>query len=132
STELLPKTIAALREEGFIRLVADGRTINISASDADLPQTSGIQPVHVVVDRIVIGQTTPQRLRESLETAFSKGDGRCDVYVESAEQTQAPSGPIELIDGQSWQRLSSSSDLVCGNCGVRYPQPEPKLFSFNS
>ena len=71
-------------EEGFIRLVADGRTINISASDADLPQTTGSEPVHVVVDRVVIGQTTPQRLRESLETAFSKGDGRCDVYVESA------------------------------------------------
>ena len=40
--------------------------------------------------------------------------------------------PSSLIDGRPWRRLGFSAQLACEDCGIEYPQPEPRLFSFNS
>ena len=102
------------------------------------------------------GSATDSRLRDSLETAFSKGRGRCWAFVEEGQQfgletagtaavsdagTDVPltakqpfSSPSLLIqiDGRPWRRIGFSTQLACDDCGIEYPPPEPRLYSFNS
>ena len=37
-----------------------------------------------------------------------------------------------FVDGANWRCLGANTRLVCGDCGLEYPQPDPRLFSFNS
>ncbi len=154
---------AGLREEGFVRVIAGGRLINldenispirwgdsttVSPTDNDsvaptsrLPaQVPGLNHasngIYVVVDRLTAGGASNSRLRDSLETAFNKGGGRCYALVEDTEpRTLNPEPschPSIIIDGRSWRRWGFSTQLACEDCGIEYPQPEPRLFSFNS
>ncbi len=36
------------------------------------------------------------------------------------------------IDGRPWRRIGFSTQLACEDCGIEYPPPEPRLYSFNS
>jgi excinuclease ABC subunit A len=40
--------------------------------------------------------------------------------------------PSLLIDGRSWRRIGFGTQLACDDCGIEYPMPEPRLYSFNS
>lgn len=114
--------------------------------------TAGVQPnaspppssLYAVVDRLAAGSATDTRLRDSLETAFTKGRGRCYAFVEqgteireqgsevSNPQSPIPNPSSSLIDGRPWRRVGFSTQLGCEDCGVEYPVPEPRLYSFNS
>jgi excinuclease ABC subunit A len=203
----LPAAAAALREEGFVRMLAgSGKEYSLwnvdqppPGSECKAPSTgcpaggSPCDEVYSVVDRLAAGGATPQRVRESLETAYSKGQGTCFVFIEEGlgpsalglrgtSKTQAPSPPgtrlrVPLppttswcpergvlleplssqvpaldpktqdprpktqdqlpgaacrIDGRPWRRLAQSGQLACADCGIEYPVPEPRLYSFNS
>ena len=123
---------ATLREDGFIRAMADGTLLNLAeATDAASVSAPAPSPLYVVVDRLSSSTASDTRLRDSLETVFSKGNGRCFVFVE--EKVDAPESlPSPLSPLPSWRRLGFSSQLTCEDCGLEYPQPEPRLFSFNS
>ena len=105
---------------------------NANAS-ADASTSSG--ELIAIVDRLTAGSTSPQRIRDSLETAFSKGGGVCVVLAEGDARPPLEAGgagsPFAL-DGQSWWRLTFSTAMRCDDCGIGYPTPEPRLFSFNS
>jgi excinuclease ABC subunit A len=125
---------AGLREEGFLRVIAGGRTIHLDEPRPASPGTSepGIAAdgaVFVVVDRLAAGAAA-DRVRESLETAFARGGGKCVVFVEKGALCEAASG-VE-IDGGGWRRLAFSERMACEDCGREYPPPEPRSFSFNS
>jgi excinuclease ABC subunit A len=91
----------------------------------------------VIVDRLTAGAQSAQRLRDSLETAFTHGGGRAAVLVEaenlgaSIRAGETPT-PRTLIDGRSWQRLDFSSGLDCPSCHRLFADPEPRRLSFNS
>jgi excinuclease ABC subunit A len=90
---------------------------------------------YVVVDRLAAGGATEQRVRDSLETAFAKGQGKCFAFVEEPPSPQPSPGGRGgrcTIDGQAWRRLAFSNALACADCGIEYVPPEPRLFSFNS
>jgi excinuclease ABC subunit A len=75
---------AGLKEEGFVRVIAGGRMLNLD--EESLPATSpeAVSPdagLYVVVDRLAAGRTTENRVRDSLETAFTKGQGKCHAFV---------------------------------------------------
>ena len=175
--------VASLKEEGFIRLIAGGRTVNLAeglgtrgwgpgARDEGsgfrvqgsetakalegpsslTPSPQPLAPWYVVVDRLTAG-TAGQRVRDSLETALAKGRGRCCVFVEDGlpgeEQERCEGGtgdsPVPdsphgqdacatrcLIDGRPWRRTGFSTQLACEDCNLEYPEPEPRLYSFNS
>ncbi len=87
----------------------------------------------IVIDRLAAGTTSDERLRESLETAFDKGHERAVIFVDDAVPEAARlGGKVIEIDGRAWRRVYRSTRLVCDDCGLEYPQPEPRLFSFNS
>ena len=103
-------------------------------------------PLHtyVLVDRLAAGGATEKRVRDSLETAFGKGLGKCFAFVadDGTEPSPQPSpippgtadgrGSPVTIDGRAWRRLAFSNTLACAECGIEYIPPEPRLFSFNS
>jgi len=127
-------TAAALREDGFLRVIAGGRLVDLSAQQ--LPEANEVEPggdgsLYVVVDRLRLGEATTERLVDSLETALAKGNGTCHVLLAPRAGLESWGRPQE-IDGQPWRRVSFSTALACKNCGIDYPQPEPRLFSFNS
>jgi len=101
-------------------------------ADAPVGGTVACQPsdrLYVIVDRLTAGSTTEERLHDSLETAFEKGQGRCCVLVEAQSP---PQGSTIAIDGRPWEVLWFSQQLRCEPCGLDYPRPEPRLYSFNS
>jgi len=118
--------LGRLREAGFLRLIVAGRLMHLDDGDA----IEG-QPAEwiVVVDRLTSGQTPQQRLRDSLETAFQYGSGQCCALVATDDDHD---DPTTSIDGRTWRRMSFSSTLRCAACDIQYPQPEPRLYSFNS
>ena len=86
----------------------------------------------VIVDRLAAGSASDERLRESLETAFNKGAEGAVLLVEESDAAAELGGAAITIDGRTWRRIGRSGRLVCDDCGLAYPQPEPRLFSFNS
>jgi excinuclease ABC subunit A len=120
---------ADLKEQGFVRVIADGRSINLA--DEALPT---FEFLLVIVDRLTTGAAV-QRIRESLETAFNKGAGRAVGLVDSPEPLAIDGksrGSAMALDGKTWQRIAFSNQMACDQCGRQYPQPEPRLYSFNS
>jgi excinuclease ABC subunit A len=134
-----PEQLAStLHEEGFVRVILEGRLLNLDAP-SDMPwrlvSDAAVErrQVDVVVDRLSAGGTSNERIRDSLETAFHKGDGQCTVFVDAgAESDPVPGSRPTMIDDRPWQRLAFSTRLACDDCGREYPTPEPRLFSFNS
>ena len=110
-----------LQTQGFVRAISNGQTMDLG----DVETFAG--DLEIVVDRLATGSVTEQRLRDSLETAFANGKKTCSVYV-AADGSR---GDIE-IDGRIWRKLSFSGELRCETCDIEYPDPEPRLFSFNS
>ena len=131
SPDELPRVLEQLREDGFVRAVIGGQTLHTEETSGwhgDLPSAASC--VEVIVDRLVAGQSSDQRLEDSLEIAFSQGGGRCWVYLD--QPALADCGAATRIDGRDWYPVRFSGGLRCESCGLDYPVPEPRLFSFNS
>jgi len=73
----------------------------------------------VVADRFRTHAVEKARVVEAIETALKRG-GRLNVYVQHAE------------DGQPDQMWRFSTGLHCPDSDLRYTNPTPSLFSFNS
>ncbi|MDP3751027.1 MAG: excinuclease ABC subunit UvrA [Polaromonas sp.] len=73
----------------------------------------------VVADRFRVHAAEKSRVVEAIEMALKRG-GRLNVYVQAAEE-----GGVELM----WR---FSTGLHCPDSDLRYADPTPSLFSFNS
>jgi len=127
-----------LAKDGFIRVIVGPRVVNLTAEE--LPEAlpsdrDSDSQVYVVVDRLTSGGAADERIRDSLETAFAKGRGRCYAFIDDLPAAQAASithGSEYPIDGRPWRRVGFSTQLACEDCNLQYPAPEPRLYSFNS
>ena len=72
----------------------------------------------VVADRFRLQNTEKVRAVEAIETALKRGSGRVNVYVVAEEGEPA-----------LWR---FSTGLHCPDSDLRYSEPQPALFSFNS
>jgi len=128
------ETIATLPEAGFVRVICDGKSLNLS-DDVELSMLNSL-PVGdeemieliVVVDRLVAGKATAERLRDSLEIIFDRSRVTGVALVAGAKDDES----AMTVDGRSWVRMRFSASLRCDACQRDYPDPEPRLFSFNS
>jgi excinuclease ABC subunit A len=122
------EALSYYQSAGFVRLIAAGQLLNI----ADAVNDSS-NDVLVVVDRLVIGQQDPNRLRDSIETAFRHGNGRAIVFADVDATAGLLSSALKTaIDGKTWHRLEFSTRLECSNCHRLFADPDPRRFSFNS
>src|SRR5207244_406041 len=94
----------ALREDGFVRVRLGGQVLMLESGP--LP-VQGETTIDVIVDRLVRGSETAGRLRDSIETAFEKGLGRCRVIVQEGGFGADPHpGPLPVGEGEGSGPLS--------------------------
>ncbi|MEZ6116990.1 MAG: excinuclease ABC subunit UvrA [Pirellulaceae bacterium] len=132
--ETATETAAILQEDGFVRAILDGQTITFA--DTSLEDKSLNQNFWVVVDRL----TSPAgeaRIRDSLETAFRHGLGRCAAFLIDSDSFEADltwlAGSMpETIDGRTASKVIFGTELRCDACNVSLPKLEPRLFSSSS
>lgn len=138
--------LSDLQTQGFVRLIGGGRVLNLGADAreelAESLPASG--KVCVVVDRLKGGDDAA-RTTESLETAFEQGYGSVVIFADLVDEStpldnslreatgaSATSSSIEELDGKRWTVLRFSRQRTCTKCQIDYPEPEARLFSFNS
>ncbi|MDR4506194.1 MAG: excinuclease ABC subunit UvrA [Candidatus Scalindua sp.] len=134
--------LAALRERGIIRILADNAIIDISS----LPKSFNIHKftsVSGIVDRLVTGKKIKGRLVDSLDSAYRLGHGYLRIVLQEKSGQMDPETGHErginqksfkslIIDDVEWAELSFSSYFRCSSCDREYPTPTPHLFSFNN
>ncbi len=129
-------------EDGFVRVVAQGRTYRlederdelISVCCDALSNNSSEAELLFIVDRLSV-QRDDQfdgRLRDSLEVIFSQPESICIItYDPSADNIHETSLQTE-IDDRPWLQRRYSAGYRCDQCNLEYATPEPRLYSFNS
>ena len=96
--------LASLLEEGFFRIQAAGNVYRLG--EHVVPPLTPHQSIWVLLDRIEAGKTAGERVSESVDTAFRRGQGRLGVLTDTEEH---------LFD----QRF------FCPRCDRVFPMPEP-------
>jgi excinuclease ABC subunit A len=105
-----------LRQRGFNRLFQHGEVYEFSTPES-LLNINFAEPVWILVDRLVVSGDGRARLVDATEISFR----------ESGEVVfQTPAGSEQAHQFRFSQRFE------CKSCGVRYAEPEPRLFSFNN
>ncbi|MES2401703.1 MAG: excinuclease ABC subunit UvrA, partial [Pseudomonadota bacterium] len=86
--------------------------------------TGPVKLMDVVADRFRIQAIEKARAVEAIETALKRG-GRLNVYVTHADEGNSGTAQVE----EMWR---FSTGLHCPESDMRYTEPTPSLFSFNS
>ena len=111
----LQEEVAVLKQRGFFRLSKNGLVIDTEREPVSGKTKKGFS---VVVDRLVLRLGDGElrtRLADSVQTAFSEGDG----YVMA-----------EFPDRASSVRFTQHRE--CPNDGTKFEAPDPRMFSFNN
>jgi excinuclease ABC subunit A len=101
---------AELQGQGFVRVQIGDSVLRLG--EQDLPNVGPQEKLWVLVDRLEAGKITSQRLMDSIETAFGRGQGR-----------------LALLTGRG--EMMFDRRLVCPRCDIPYPEPQARLFHFN-
>src|SRR5262245_43008817 len=122
----LASLLTDLKRRGFSRIYQSGQTFDYSRPesllDVDFSKTA-----FVLVDRLKTAADIRQRLIDSIEICFRENNG--EVILQALDWPGAPDGNGATSPEKQF-RFSESFE--CKKCGIRYEDPEPKLFSFNS
>jgi excinuclease ABC subunit A len=111
----LPADTSAEQQEQW--LAASGFT-RVQAERVDAVRK--VKQLDVVADRLRLGTTERIRVVEAVELALRRGGGRLAVHVLAEGEGDAP---------QIWRW---STGLHCPESDLRYADPQPAMFSFNS
>src|SRR5947209_9024480 len=116
-SEQLKERLGELRRRGFNRLYQNGNVYEFSTPES-LLEVNFAQPLFALIDRIVFSPDQRARIVDALEIG----------YREAGEAV------FEIVprDDSPRRQLRFSQRFECKNCGRRYEEPEPRLFSFNN
>jgi excinuclease ABC subunit A len=115
--DLLKTRLFDLRTRGFNRLYQNGQIFEFSTPES-LLDVNFAEPVFALVDRLAISPEVRPRVVDAIEIGYREAG---EVIFETVPRDDAPA-----------QRLRFSQRFECKNCGIRYEEPEPHLFSFNN
>ena len=116
------KELVQLRSRGFVRVRIDGEVLDLS-QDIALDKNKK-HMIEVYVDRLIIKGdrgVLGTRVSDSVELALKLGEGQLII------ETQVEKDGKKTIEEQLL-----SEKFACQDCGISYPAPEPRTFSFNS
>ena len=106
-----------LRQKGFNRLFQHGQVFEFSTPES-LLDVNFAEPLFVLVDRIAVSADARARIVDAVEISFRESG---EVLFQTAPRDDEPA-----------RTLRFSQYFECKKCGIRYEQPEPRLFSFNN
>jgi excinuclease ABC subunit A len=106
------KELTQFARAGFIRAIIDGKTYDLSETPK-LKKTLK-HDIDLYVDRIKMRDGIERRLTDSIETALKNAEGL-----------------VKVIAGDEPPRIFSEN-FACVECGISYPEIEPRMFSFNN
>ncbi|MBZ0157893.1 MAG: excinuclease ABC subunit UvrA [Alphaproteobacteria bacterium] len=106
------KELQQMRRDGFVRARIDGQMMELT-HDISLKKQQR-HTLEVVVDRFIIKHAIERQITQAIDTALR--------YTDTVI--------INLIDEN--RDIPFSKTLACPQCGISYPEIEPRLFSFNS
>ena len=110
------KELSEMKRAGFVRVKIDGKLYELGEEPA--LNKNQRHTIEVMVDRLAIRKGIEKRLSDSLEVAFKYGQDLLKV---------------ERLDGPNNEReIYFSQRFACVDCGISYPEIEPRMFSFNS
>ena len=116
------KLFEDLRREGFSRVRVDGEVRELDGSEIRLPKTFK-HSIEVVVDRIVVRESSLGRIAEAVENATKLAEGRVGFLL-LADRKDPEGMPEEL--------LQYSLALACPEHGHSIDDLQPRDFSFNA
>ncbi len=117
ASDTIKARLFELRQRGFNRLLQRGQIFEFSTPES-LLDLNFSEPAFVLVDRLVASPDARARIVDATEISFQESS---EVIFETAPR-----------DGQPSQQLRFSQRFECKACGIRYEEPEPRLFSFNN
>jgi excinuclease ABC subunit A len=115
------KQLEELRAEGFTRVKVDGEVRRLE--EEIVLDKKYKHDIAVVVDRLVMKGDLRKRLADSIETAVSLADGIVEIELVDADPAAHPPTP---------RTLTFSEKFACLECGISFPELEPRIFSFNA
>jgi excinuclease ABC subunit A len=117
AAELLKARLFELRKRGFMRLFQRGQVFEFSTPES-LLDINFAEPVYVLLDRILVEPDSRARVVDAVESGYRESG---EVIFETAPR-----------DDSAADRFRFAQRFECKTCGLRYEEPEPRLFSFNN
>ena len=106
------RELEQLRREGYRRIRIDGE-VRLLEDDINLDKNKA-HTLEVYVDRLKVRPGLEGRLVDSLETCLQLGSGTV------------------LVEAEDRDPVLMSEHFACPDCGISFPEIEPRTFSFNS
>ncbi len=116
-SDLLKNRLFDLRKRGFNRLYQNNQVFEFSTPES-LLDIDFSKPVFLLADRIVVLPDGRSRIVDAVESCYRESG---EVVFETAPR-----------DGEGPKQIRFANRFECKHCGIRYEEPEPRLFSFNN
>lgn len=107
------KELVQFRNRGFARVYINGKPVDLS-EDIKLDRNKK-HNIDLEIDRVIVKTGIKDRLLESIGLALRESKGL-----------------LKILDVENQKTSFFSEKAACPNCGISYPEIEPRLFSFNS
>ena len=117
--------LGELRQRGFNRLYQNGKIYEFSTPES-LLELDFLQPLFILIDRIVVSTDARARIVDAAETGYREGG---EVVFEVVPRAGENGRETAATDRQ---QLRFSGAYACKHCNRVYREPEPPLFSFNN
>jgi len=135
--EKLAVMLPGLQQQGFVRLLIDGRLVDLAEALETLKR-SARKEAHVVVDRLIVKPDIRKRLIDSLELCGREGEGRIELVLltpspqETQQMLKEHFPQVRWVEHPAGILVKFSERFECQLCHLSYSEPEPRLFSFNN
>ncbi len=106
------KELAQWKEEGYIRLIIDGKEVNLDDKEVKLERYVA-HDIEIIVDRNKCERRNEPSIRDSITLALELANGKLKIIGEKKER-------------------KFSTKLVCPQCGLSVNEFHPRDFSYNT
>ncbi len=110
------KMFLDLKSKGYPRIMVNGESYRLEDEDPPVLDKHYKHDIDVVIDRVKVTQGKRDRIADSIESALTLSEGLIKVDFPKDDR----------------KSILMSEHLVCLDCGLSFPELQPRDFSFNS